>query len=219
MSEDCSLQLYILISSRGKFNTLGLIYVKGRWLRPTECLWNCTVEISGRVPLDRTYPELKNFFVNKMRVMPMNVNVLVQELTRTAKKATPDVDEVKRTMSAIGQILAATPTAKVNEGYLDSLRQTAFLPVRDPGGQQLALANGDFCINDHKRYGEAFSNKARILDFDYEDLTSLHPFFKVLEIEHRYMSNIVSTHTTVESSCLSEYLTTHIRDRAYVFSW
>ena len=171
------------------------------------------------MPLDRTYPELKKFFVDKMRVMLMNVDVLVQELTKIAKKATPDVDEVKRVMLAIGQCLAADPTAKVNEGYLDSLRKTAFLPVRDPGGQQLLSTNGSFCINDHKRYGEAFSNKARILDFDYGDLTSLHPLFEVLEIERQYISNLVSANTTVESSCLSDYLTSHIRDRAYAFSW
>ena len=171
------------------------------------------------MPLDRTYPELKKFFVDEMRVISMNVNVLVQELTKIAKKASPDVDEVKRIMLAIGQILASDPAVKVNERYLDSLRKTAFLPVCDSGGQRLLLTNGGFCINDHKRYGEAFKNKARILDFDYEDLTSLHPLLEVLEIKHRYISNLVSAHTTVESSCLSEYLTNHIRDRAYAFSW
>ena len=215
MSQECLLQIKIFTSSRVKFNARSLIYAKGRWLKPSECLWNCTVEISGRVPLERTYPTLKKFFVDQIRVVPMNINILVQELTKVVKKAPPNIGEVKRIMLAVGQILAVDPTVKVNEGHLDSLRKTAFLPVCGPGGRRLEFTNGRFCINDHKRYGEAFNNKITILDFDYEDLTSLHPLFELLKIEHRYLSKLVSVHTTVETFCASDYLTRHIRDRAY----
>ncbi|KIX09215.1 uncharacterized protein Z518_00294 [Rhinocladiella mackenziei CBS 650.93] len=203
---------------RNEFNARGLIYARGKWWKPSECLWNCRIEISGRVPLEQTYPKLKNFFVDKMKVMPMSINVLVQELSKITNKADPDFDEHKRIMLEIGQLLAANPATEVNGEYLDRLKKTAFLPVRTPDGMRLSSLTENFCINDHKRYGDAFRNKTGMLDFDYEDLTSLHPFFELLKIEHRYLSSLVSAQTTVGSFSPSGDLKRHIRDRAYAMS-
>jgi hypothetical protein len=182
-------------------------------------LWNCTVAISGRAPLDQVYPKLKKFFVDKMKVMTMNINVLVQELAGTAKKTPPDFEEIKRIMLAIGQLLAADPNVKINEEFLKTLTKTAFLPVCCPDDVRLFSIHQHFFINDHKRYGEKFKNKARIMDFGHEEMTLLHPFFELLEIRHRYLSSQVSLNTTVHKSTPSDPLRRYIRDRAYAFSW
>ncbi|KIW72175.1 hypothetical protein, variant [Phialophora macrospora] len=203
---------------RKEFNINGLIYVSRQWLKPTECLWNCTVAISGRVPLDRVYPQLKEFFVNKMKVMTMNINVLLQELGRTAKKTSPDTDEVKRIMLAMGELLASDCEVEINEEKLRSLRQTAFLPVRGPGGLRLFSLDQAFAINDHQRYGQLFQNKAKIVDFGHEEMTSLHPLFELLGLEGCYLSNLVRPDTTVDQSTPNQALENHIRDRAYALS-
>lgn len=72
------------------------------------------------MPLEQVYPKLKKFFVDKMKVMTMNIDVLVQELARTAKKTAPDFDEIKRIILAIGQLLAADPEVKIKDEFLNS---------------------------------------------------------------------------------------------------
>lgn len=197
-----------------------LICVSGRWLKPSECLWNCTVAISGRVPLDKVYPKLKIFFVDKMGVMTMNINVLVQELARTAKATTgPDFEEIKRIMLAIGQLLAADPNVKVNAEFLKTLKKTPFLPARCPDDVRLLSIDQHFFVNNHKRYGEIFRGKARIVDFGHEEMSLLHPFYELLGIQHRYLSTQVSSATTVHKSAPNQPIRDFVRDRAYAFSW
>lgn len=149
----------------------------------------------------------------------MNINVLVHELTNTAKKVPLGVAEIKRIMIAIGQLLAADSNTKINEQTLKNLKETAFLPVRCPDSVRLYSVDQTFFINDHNRYGQNFKKKARIMDFEHEDLSSLHPFFELLGIRHRYLSKQVSPNTVVHKSTPNEDLRQYIRDRAYAFSW
>jgi hypothetical protein len=188
-------------------------------LKPAECLWNCTVAISGRAPLDQVYPKLKDFFVDKMKVLTMNINTLLQELARTARKTAPDFEEIKRIILAVGQLLAADPQIKINEECLKALKKTAFLPVSGSDDAKLFSINQYFFINDHKRYGKFFKTKAKIADFGHEEMTLLHPFFEMLGIQHRYLSKQVSANTTAHKSTLSDPLRQYIRDRAFAFSW
>lgn len=207
-------------SLRDAFRTKDLIFANDGWLRSSKCLWNCKIEISGRVPLETIYSGLRSFFVDQLRVVPMNINVLLQELAKLAKKSPPKSDEIKDIMIAVGQILGSDPSATFKTEHVESLEKVAFLPVRGPEGPGLASVGEDFFINDHKRYGEAFSDQVKILDFGYDDLTSLQPLFEeLLVIEDRYLSYHVSVDTMVTSSSPSEELTDYIRDRAYALSW
>lgn len=206
-------------SPRHEFNGNSLIYVGQKWLKASECLWNCTVAISGRLPLDRVYPRLKKFFVDKMKVRTMNINILLQELERTAQKDSPDIDEVKRIILTVGQLLASDPKVKVNEHQLRTLEETAFLPVCGPNGLTLFSVDQEFAINDHQRYGQLFKNQAMILDFGHEEMTSLYPLFELLELEDRFLSGLVKSKTTVDKSTAHQGLEHYIRDRAYALSW
>ncbi|KAL2441693.1 hypothetical protein ABEF95_016142 [Exophiala dermatitidis] len=203
---------------REEFNGNRLIYVGQKWLKPSECLWNCTVAISGRQPLDQVYDRLKEFFVKKLKVKTMNINVLLQELGRTAEKPSPDVDEVKRIILTVGELLASDPEVEVNEKQLRNLEKTAFLPVRGPKGLDLFSVDQAFAINDHQRYGQLFENQAKILDFGHEKMTSLYPLFKLLDLEDRFLSGLVVPKTTVDQSTAHEALGYYIRDRAYALS-
>lgn len=206
-------------SPRKEFNANGLIYVGQKWLKPSECLWNCTVAISGRQPLDQVYRGLKEFFVKKMKVKTMKINVLLQELGRTAERTSPDVDEVKRIILTVGELLASDPEVEVNEKQLRNLEKTTFLPVRGPNGLELFSVDQAFAINDHQRYGQLFANQAKILDFGHEKMTSLYTLFKLLNLEDRFLSGLVVPKTTVDKSTAHEALGHYIRDRAYALSW
>lgn len=208
-----------LIGSRNKFDTQRLIYAQNRWLKPSECLWNCSVQISGLVPLEPIFPNLKAFFVDVLQVRLMDVNVLIQQLAALARIGGSNTDEVKRIMLGIGQILGSKPETKVQKAHMDTLKKTAFLPVRSASGGEMLSVAESFCINDHERYGKIFGDRVRMLDFEYADLTSLHPFFERLELTDRYISRLVSVHTTVESPEFSEHFTNFVRSCAYVLSW
>ncbi|OAL29177.1 hypothetical protein AYO20_09230 [Fonsecaea nubica] len=208
----------VIEAIRQEFNGNGLIYVGQKWLKPSECLWNCTVTISGRLPLDHVYPGLKKFFVDKMKVRTMNINVLLQELGKGAKKTSPNVDEIKRIIHTIGELLSSDPEVEVNEEQLRTLEKTAFLPVRGPDGLKLFSVDQAFTINDHQRYGQLFENKAKILDFGHEEMTSLYPLFGLLDLEDRFLSSLAKSKTTVGKSTAHQGLEHYIRDRAYALS-
>ncbi|OAG40830.1 hypothetical protein AYO21_04907 [Fonsecaea monophora] len=208
----------VIEAIRQEFNGNGLIYVGQKWLKPSECLWNCTVAISGRLPLDHVYPGLKKFFVDKMKVRTMSINVLLQELGRTAKKTSPDVDEIKRIIHTIGELLSSDPEVEVSEEQLTTLEKTDFLPVRGPDGLELFSVDQAFTINDHQRYGQLFENKAKILDFGHEEMTSLYPLFELLDLEDRFLSSLAKSKTTVGKSTAHQALEHYIRDRAYALS-
>ncbi|KAL2441686.1 hypothetical protein ABEF95_016087 [Exophiala dermatitidis] len=208
----------VIEAIRKEFNANGLIYVGQKWLKPSECLWNCTVAISGRQPLDQVYDGLKEFFVKKVKVKTMNINVLLQELGRTAERTSPDVDEVKRIILTVGELLASDPEVAVNEKQLRNLEKTTFLPVRGPNGLELFSVDQAFAINDHQRYGQLFANQAKILDFGHEKMTSLYTLFKLLNLEDRFLSGLVVPKTTVDKSTAHEALGHYIRDRAYALS-
>jgi len=178
-------------SPRQEFQGNGLIYVGQKWLKPSECLWNCTVAISERLPLDHVYPQLKKFFVDKMKVRTMNIDVPLQELERTANKNSPNIDEVKRIILTPSEFLASDPEVEVNKERLSSLEQTTVLPVRGPDGLELFSVDQAFTTNDHQRYGQLFENQVEVLDFGHEEMTSLYPLFKLLDLEDRFLSALV----------------------------
>ncbi|KIW14560.1 hypothetical protein PV08_07344 [Exophiala spinifera] len=208
----------VIQTIRYQLHDNNLIYVDQQWLKPSECLWNCTIAISGRQPLDHLYPRLKNFFVDKMKVRTVNINVLLQELGRTAQKTSPDFDEIKRIILTIGEVLASDPEVEVNEEHLRSLTKTAFLPIRGPSGLKLFSVDQAFAINDHQRYGQLFENKAKILDFGHEEMTSLYPLFRLLHLEDHFLSRLVEPKTTVHMPTAHPALEHYIRDRAYALS-
>ena len=201
------------------FDKKGLIYATGRWLTPSECVWNCAVKISGRVPLEQSFPELREFFVEVLQVRTIDTMLLIEELMVSSKSRNKDLQEIKRIMLAIGQMLASDASAQLKQETLQSLRRTHFLPVRNGTEILFETPKADFCINDHERYGKGFEGKIKMLDFSYEDLTSLHPLFRCLSITSRYISGLVDTETTVNNFKESRYLTQHLQERAYAFSW
>lgn len=215
----------LLISSRKRFESEGLIYAQ-RWLKPSEVIWNSTSEIQSRVPLERLYPELQAFFVEKLQVTTITVDVLMRELkvashaaAGNGNKGNAQFIRVKNLMIALGQALTTNSGDEIPMENLQDLRDTAFIPVQEAGKRgQLMRVTQKFFINDHERYGNAFLGKIGMVDFSYADLTSLQALFYLLDVEDCYLSLHVELETVVNSSNENDDLTAHLRRRSYALS-
>lgn len=175
-----------------------LVLVCGQWYKPSSCVWNCTVNLSGRVTIDSSYPNLQTFFVGHLRVKMANLNMLIQELIALARQDVKNAGEFKSIMVAAGAMLGQEQNLEALEPSLHNLKKYKFLPVRNSTGAQcFEKTSASFFINDHERYGTAFQGKLNFLDFSYDELTSLHPQFQSLKLENRYLSGHIETDTTV----------------------
>jgi hypothetical protein len=197
-----------------------LVYVRGRWCSPSSGIWSCDVELSGRFPLEDTYPKLQKFFVDKLGVVVADSGVLVEELRQEALRAPADQTRLKDIMRVLSQLLAKDSDAAAHETQFRELRKVRFLPVRKGQACSLEKLNGAYFVVDHERYGTAFSGKLALLDFPYSDMSILLPLLKALKIPpERYLSQGVSSETVVGSSVKNTKLTKHLRSRAYALSW
>ncbi|KAL9115876.1 MAG: hypothetical protein Q9227_000244 [Pyrenula ochraceoflavens] len=184
--------------AQNTFEENALIYSQA-WLKPTQAIWNDPRNILDQVPLEQTYPQLQEFFVNKLQTRTISADVLCQELISVCSSDNKNerFQQVKSLMFALGQTIASDPHDKISRDSLSSLRRNAFVPVCGTENSFLARQNEGFFINDHERYGEAFAGKVNIVDFTHTDLTTLQPLFALLGFEKRYLSKFVEATTVV----------------------
>jgi hypothetical protein len=183
-------------------------------------LWNSPVELPGKTTLDNLYPGFRAFFVDALKVPIMTPTVLVQQLIELAEAENPLPDDSKRLIRALGQVLGRDEDAKIADTIWDRLIESAFFPVRVPNQATcLKSIKDDFCINDHKRYGEAFRDKAKMLDLEYEDMVYIHPLLQTLGLTNRYLSAAVCPETRYDGATMNNDLTRQMRGLAYAFSW
>ena len=152
----------------------------------------------------------------------MSLKVLMEQLVRASSTGiAPDGEEIRAIMINAGQIMAADPDSEDLGTILQDLRKNRYLPVRRDEGWLFLKPSGNYFIIDHERFAAAFSGKVNVLDFKYDQLTSLHPLFQALGLEHRYISHHVDSETMVSevASHTSSELTSFFQQRAYALSW
>jgi hypothetical protein len=163
------------------------------------------------------YFSLREFFVEFIGVKVPDLGMLVKGLERVAA-TTRSVESAK---SLIWQINSLNPTSQ----DLAALQTLPIFPVRVGNVEpQLQSRERDFAIVDREKLAYAFTNSGvgpiAMLDFQkLEDVHKLRPILSALEVEDRYLSNVVK-----ETACLSrprsgleqdEVLTISLRRRAY----
>lgn len=202
------------------FERESLVLASGNWYKPSSCIWNCTVNISGRPTVDSSYPNLENFFVKHLKVKIANTGWLIQQLIVLVKQGATNFSELKDIMIAVGTMLGQEQMPSTLEGSLNKLKEYKFLPVRSSTGDRFfEKTTASFFINDRERFGLAFKGKLNFLDFSYNELTLLHPLFQSLELEHRYLSRHIKSETTIGTSVKNELLATEFSQRSYALSW
>lgn len=199
------------------FETEALIFADvgpQKWYKLSQCLWSAPTSIRGKINLSTVYGgELEDFFLNKLGVRKLDVDVVYQELLELdLKEATVDhVKDLLWTMNS--QLELDTP-----KGSAENLLKRPIIPVRDVGGRvSLQSCNTEFAIVDRKTLDEIFGRRVKVLDFTTNEVCQLRPFIKWAGLEDRYLSRLVKETSVLNSGVkvpISD-LTQDISKKAY----
>ncbi|KAH6986493.1 hypothetical protein BKA56DRAFT_670643 [Ilyonectria sp. MPI-CAGE-AT-0026] len=181
---------------RAAFEASPLIYYTTRhgqssWFKASQCLWSSETAIRGKVILNECWEGHESFFVNKLGVKFLTLQMVYDELRQSPQSST---DEVKVAILSFNGLLQAEPI------YLDPIpiRKAKIFPIRYSNGTTaLNSMNVDFAIGDRDKLKTQFLNKISLLDFDLEDVCRLKPFFEWVGLQNRYLSTSVKESTSI----------------------
>lgn len=138
---------------RRQFEEQELLYAAGEWKAPSSCVWNCNTEIPGRVALEELYPDLRGFFVGKLKVQPITPELVLNDLINAASQKVLDRTNIRSLILALGQSIHLAKDVGRFEAKVKSLKRTAFLPVSSGGKFHFSKPNReDYYIIDHERF-------------------------------------------------------------------
>lgn len=179
------------------FNSTALIMVHNQgqrhWYTPVNTLWSSSTPIRGKATLDVQYEELKRFFVTKLGVKSLTLEMVYDELLQ--KPQTNTQEDIRVAMLALSNFLREERT------LLDPkrLRDAQIFPVKYAMNEPvLRSTESDFAIADRGHLQERFRGKVALLDFDMEDVSKMRSFFSWLGLEDRFLSNSVKEITSVQ---------------------
>ncbi|KAF5968145.1 hypothetical protein FBULB1_10851 [Fusarium bulbicola] len=161
------------------------------WHTSTEVLWSSNTDLCGMGTLDETYKPLCDFFVDKLGIESLSLQILYDRLTKSPKC---EPQQMKEAIFILNDFLRSGPV------FLDPqpVRNAEILPVRDPDGRiSLRSVETDFAIGDNDNLRINFDSHIRLLDVDLGEFHRLKPFFEWLKLESRYLSRCVREDVTV----------------------
>ncbi|GFF32149.1 conserved hypothetical protein [Aspergillus udagawae] len=179
------------------FETDQLIYYESddekRWYRPSECLWSTVTDIKGMIALNDAYEDLFGFFTELIGVQTLTLQMVHDKLVGQGSGKL-SAEEVKQTIWLLNSYMQ-------DENNLPDPRQVLtakVFPVRYPtGGVELCSSAVDFAIADRKHLLDSFSNKAKFLDFNVNEIARLEPFLQWTGLHRRYLSSLIKEISTV----------------------
>ncbi|KAL3264491.1 hypothetical protein ABHI18_000706 [Aspergillus niger] len=184
-----------VMSYRKRFVEDPLIYVAPNWYTTPECLWSTATSIPGRTALNDHYQDLKEFFVDLLGVQTLTLEMVVEKLRDQGRTGSSSVDEVKSTIWTLNSLLQSEQASIVPP---DQVLDSAVFPVRFPqGGVQLQTSASTFAIADRKHLLSHFSSKAKLLDFEVDEVPRLEPFLRWTGLKDRYLSSCIKEITMV----------------------
>ncbi|KAK4235362.1 hypothetical protein C8A03DRAFT_36794 [Achaetomium macrosporum] len=161
------------------------------WYKTSECLWSSTTTIRGKVTLNDEYEELRDFFVDRLGVRTLTLQMVFDELLRTTP-GTP-VDEVKHTLWSFNALLQIEPDRPSPKRLL----RARIFPVRcGDDAPVLKSTRTDFALIDREHLAEKFWGKINVLDFTLEQVRQLQPFIEWAGLQPRYLSAAVKQITS-----------------------
>ncbi|GFF84697.1 conserved hypothetical protein [Aspergillus udagawae] len=164
-----------------------------RWYRPSECLWSTVTDIKGMIALNDAYEDLFGFFTELIGVQTLTLQMVHDKLVGQGSGKL-SAEEVKQTIWLLNSYMQ-------DENNLPDPRQVLtakVFPVRYPTGSvELCSSAVDFAIADRKHLLVSFSNKAKFLDFNVNEIARLEPFLQWTGIHRRYLSSLIKEISTV----------------------
>jgi hypothetical protein len=189
---------------RATFESSPLIFSrqsgKPGWYKISDCLWSSITKIRGKVTLEESYEELKGFFVKKLGVKSLTMQMVYNELKESPQSSVKDIKDAILSLNGFLQ------SEEGQKGHWDPnpIRQAKVFPVRYPNGSiSLSSVAVDFAIADRDNLRSKFEDKIAILDYDLEHVHQLKPFFAWLKIEALYLSRCVQETTAISGDSVS----------------
>ncbi|KAJ4166653.1 hypothetical protein NW765_007897 [Fusarium oxysporum] len=178
------------------------------WFCVSDCFWSESDTTELNSSLKRCYPDLKDFFLDKLGVKGSAYDYL---LSTTSKEPHDVKMAVLSFMEEVGDFVPRFPAKPV--------RTAKILPVRYLDGTvSLCSVETEFAITDREQLRKELGNKIKVLDFDLKEVRRLWPFFKWLDIEDRYLSRCVKERVIISpnySSLLHGSKTSDLRRKSY----
>jgi hypothetical protein len=168
--------------------------VQGSWRVSTDCLWSSTTDIRGKAILEDQYEELKGFFVEKLGIKSLTLQMVYDELLQGPQQRS--AQEVRDVLMTFNDLLCSEPVPLEPRPLLDA----RIFPVRYADGTvELCSANVDFAIGDRQNLRDRFMSQVSILDVDLKSARALRPFFEWAGLDRQYLSASVIEKTIVSS--------------------
>lgn len=164
----------------------------------STCYWNSVSPLEGHLNLELVYPNLKEFFTEKLGVKTLRPINLVRDIVEMAKQQIPNIPALRSLLIDAGRVLTTEDIDSDTLEALDDLRKLKFLPKRSRDGKVGLVGISDsFAIQDHVRYSKAFAGYGILLDFDVSETQIMHPLFRLLQLDSRYLSNSVVEQSSI----------------------
>lgn len=195
-----------------QFEDGALVYIsqQKQWHPPSSCLWAYDTRISGKFAIASAYSELREFFVNNLKVEEPNIAMYVQELKLLADGAK------KPPITAVKEMIKEINSYRPQQGALDALEASPVLPVKNTDGLiNLKSSTDVFAIVDRDEYEKLFRYRVAVLDCTLEEAHALRPFISAMGLEGRFMSENVSEATTVNVSSRISRVSQDVKEKAY----
>ncbi|KAH7131532.1 hypothetical protein B0J13DRAFT_529518 [Dactylonectria estremocensis] len=183
---------------RAAFEASHLIYHETRqgesgWYKTSDCVWSSETAIRGKAILDECWEGRKLFFVGKLGVKLLTLQMVYDELRQSPESS---VGDVKVAILLLNGLLDTEATRLDPE----PIRKAKIFPVRYPNGTVVLTSVAvDFAIGDRDKLKAKFQDKISLLDFDLDDVRLLKPLFDWLGFQDRYLSNAVKESTSISS--------------------
>jgi hypothetical protein len=208
-----------LIVSREDFETAALIYFDHNgtpgWHKPSDCVWSDTTHIHGKIAVNAQYRDLKDFFVEKLRVPQLDLTMVFDQLLQARSLNLP-VSEVKELLKTLNSFLRSE-SSPPSPGRLLNAR---VFPVREPSSGNVILCTSEtqFALVDREGPPSRLTEVIRVLDFTLQEIRHLKPLLAWTGLESRYLSRCMREISRVGDGIQAPISQPHrdLRRKAYV---
>lgn len=178
------------------------------------------IEIGDHVPIASLYPKMEKFFTTVLKVSLVTASFMLQQLAKISRSKNKSSTEIKKLMLSASTLLRSEPDSSQFEGSLEILKDSNYLPCKlESGVIDFRKATDTFFIANNQYHANLFDGRLVMLDFNYEELNSLHELLQILKLDDHYISRHVRLETSADSSVVDNALTSRFRQCAYAISW
>jgi hypothetical protein len=208
---------------RQSFETQAIVYAsldqKRRWFKVSECVWSVEGASIAKACLEPLYPDLAEFFVDRLGVSKLTFALVCQHITEIGD----EIRDISHIKDLLWSLKALLPPAgdETRAPFTEDLKSSRIFPVNVPGGPtQPMSARDEFAIIDRQQYANAFAGKVKILDFTMEEVHRLRLLIEWAGLTGQYFSNLVVERTHFEKQQRTEdrYLTRTFASKAHAFT-